>query len=165
MTKRTSRRLCERCNDPIPADHKRFCGESCRLEWLTLERKNGIDEHNTNWRGGKSKHEFYHIYNDMVGRCTRPTHKRYASYGGRGIYVCDRWLADFWNFVDDMGKRPGRSVGGRAEYSLDRIDNDGPYSPQNCRWATYSQQSKNRRATALLGQNRDHSTGRWKAAA
>ncbi|AMT73977.1 hypothetical protein ABG82_19015 [Mycobacteroides immunogenum] len=80
----------------------------------------------------------------MVARCTRPTHHRWASYGGRGITVCDRWRSDFWTFVHDMGERP-------PGLSLDRINNDGPYSPDNCRWATNSQQSKNRRASAYAG--------------
>lgn len=113
-----------------------------------------LGESNPNWRGGKSSHELYDTYNDMLGRCTRPTHHRWSSYGGRGIDVCQRWRDDFWNFVDDMGPRP-------AGFSIDRIDNDGDYEPSNCEWADQSQQSKNRRQSAYKGLTNDPATGRF----
>ena len=110
---------------------------------------------NSNWRGGKTQHPLYDIYHDMVSRCSRPTHLRWESYGGRGITVCDRWRDDFWAFVADMGERPeGRTVGGRAAWTLDRIDNDGHYAPDNCRWATGSEQAKNRRDSAYVLRSR-----------
>ena len=120
---------------------------------------------NSNWRGGKTEHPLYQVFHDMVARCHRPTHKRWANYGGRGITVCDRWRSDFWAFVADMGPRPeGTLPSGRAAYSLERIDNDGPYAPGNVRWADCSEQSKNRRETAYAGSVHDPATGQWKAA-
>ena len=147
-------RICLQCGSHFtvryPSIVKNYCSRTCRNRRMSEWGADRTSESNPNWGGGKTKHPLYDIYLDMVGRCHRETHARYESYGGRGITVCARWRADFWAFVADMGPRPGGSTsgGGRALYSLDRVDNDGDYDPANCRWATPSEQSKNRRRTA-----------------
>lgn len=75
----------------------------------------------------------------MKARCYNPNYWAYRHYGGRGIAVCERWLGPegFRNFLTDMGKKPS------PKHSLDRIDNDRPYSPENCRWATQKDQVRN----------------------
>lgn len=81
-------------------------------------------------------------FRSMRERCNNPNHRAFARYGGRGIRVCERW-DDFRSFMQDMGPRPDGT-------SLDRIDNDNGYNPDNCRWATDLEQMSNRSINRII---------------
>lgn len=93
---------------------------------------------------GESDAGEYKLWRGMLGRCLNNKIKQFKDYGGRGIGVCDRWLNSYENFLSDMGRRPS------SGHSLDRINNDSGYSPENCRWATKLQQARNTRRNRFL---------------
>lgn len=101
---------------------------------------------------GRSRTTEYSTWASMKQRCLDPNRDAYAGYGGRGIRVCDRWISSFEAFLADMGEKPSR------RYSIERIDNDGNYEPGNCRWATKTEQARNRRPARFDG--RDHPLAR-----
>lgn len=91
-----------------------------------------------NFKHGRCGTPEHRAWKALRGRCNNPNDPAYANYGGRGIRVCERWNS-FDNFLADMGLKP------TPKHSIDRIDNNGNYEPGNCRWATDSQQNKNKR--------------------
>jgi hypothetical protein len=121
----------------VPATHLsggniKSCG--CWMRQTARERS---------YRHGMTATRTYWVWSQMIGRCTNPKQMYYSLYGGRGIKVCDRWLNSFEAFYEDMGECPDG-------LSIDRINNDGDYKPENCRWATPKEQARNRKSNRIL---------------
>jgi hypothetical protein len=114
--------------------------KSCGCQRYHSGEENGYYKH-----GLKNKHpKLYRTWKNMKRRCYTPSASRYDRYGGRGIYVCDEWKDNPVAFVEWS-----LSNGYSENLSIDRIDNDGPYSPENCRWATPKQQVLNTSKTSI----------------
>src|ERR1043166_5489142 len=113
---------------------------SCGCVWKELPHEYAKTHGMTNTRE-------YHSWAGMKSRCTNPRDRAYARYGGRGITVCDAWVQSFESFYKDMGPCPS------PKHSLERRNNEKGYAPDNCYWATSTQQNRNRCNTRLLTLN------------
>ncbi len=120
--------------DNLNNGHTKSCG---------CMRMEGARSATTTHHGSRTRE--YKIWAGMKKRCCNPAEPRYADYGARGIAVCERWMNDFPAFIEDMGPAPS------TRHSLDRYpDRNGPYSKENCRWATAKQQARNMRNNIFL---------------
>lgn len=118
----------------------------CDVHYKRMWRHGTLDVSRISY--GQTKHEIYKTYRNIMTRCFNKNNKKYPRYGGRGITVCERWLGifGFANFIEDMGNKQKKGL------TIDRINNDGNYCKENCRWATQKQQQNNKtHASSIYG--------------
>lgn len=134
------------CGDSLKKGATRSCG--CYKNQLLSERQGGHRQTDT---------KLYGVWCAIKRRCYNPHVFAYEDYGGRGIYMCEEWKRDFQAFADWAAQS-----GYTPSLSIDRIDNDGPYSPENCRWTTAKEQANNRRSNLWLTYNGEtHTATQW----
>ena len=120
----------------LTTNHTRSCGCLAHDKISTLAQR-------TLLKHGMTDTAEYRCWCHILSRCSNPNVPSYHDYGERGISVCDRWKESFSNFYEDMGKRPDGTT-------LDRIDVNGNYCKENCRWATLEQQANNKRSNVFV---------------
>lgn len=135
--------LCECGNYKTARSDSLICGaiRSCGCMKKQQDRVNLTANHSHKMSGTR----LYHIWVGMKGRCSNPNNQDYKRYGGRGITVCKEWVDSFANFMEWANKH-----GYSKKLTLDRIDYNGNYEPDNCRWATPKEQSNNRSSNRMV---------------
>jgi len=137
--------ICGSVKEYFPINLKRGASEGCGCDrGVKVANAKFTHGHSKSKTMGKDCSVEYRTWSHLIGRCENPNDKAYDNYGGRGIKVCRRWRNSFEAFYEDMGKRPD------GPYSIERIDNDGDYEPDNCKWALYYEQCRNKRQNRMI---------------
>lgn len=132
-------------------------GKSKSCGCMRIENAN-----NANVTHHMSRSRIYSVYRSMIQRCYNETNNDYHNYGGRGIEVCDEWRCNFEAFAAWAYEHGYSDMAKKYSISLDRIDNDGNYSPENCRFTTYSVQGNNtRRNRYIVANGEKHTVAEW----
>lgn len=148
--------ICE-CGKELNVRHSHLTGGQkscgCHSTKLLVDR---------NRRHGKRSSRLYHIWDNMKMRCSNPNHKAYKDYGGRGIKVCEEWYEDFETFYKWSISTGYDENADFMKCTLDRIDTNGNYEPNNCRWVTMKEQCNNRRNNVFLEyKDKKHTVSEW----
>ncbi|MCL2598139.1 MAG: hypothetical protein FWD66_10930 [Paludibacter sp.] len=142
---------CDCGNTIIVSSYKLRSGHTTSCGCYQKKRASEANiKHADNKRGIRTAE--YRAWRHMKHRCSNKNNKDFEIYGGRGIKVCERWNNSFENFLADMGRKPS------DDYSIDRIDTNGDYTPENCRWATIIEQANNTRRNLYFDYNGEKKT-------
>ena len=135
---------CGKTTEVKACDLKNGHTVSCGCSHIQQAKQQAKTMSKNNILHGKSNTRLYHIYNGMFNRCYKEKHKFYKNYGGRGIKICDEWLNNFMTFYNWAINNDYQD-----NLTIDRINNDGNYEPNNCRWQTIKEQANNRRTNQM----------------